>query len=155
MDSESDEELQKNLNLGGKITDWGGFEKLVADLNSTGNVTVEHNVRLVGRSGAPRQIDVVVRHREGLYEHQTVVHLANKYYAASRSFDAANRRFREAISPNLNRYTMDDCIDLIEQFKGNAQTWERRGAKSDHKAIGNRMIEINPSIDVATYEPFI
>ena len=73
MDSESDEELQKNLNLGGKISDWGGFEKLVADLNSTGNVTVEHNVRLVGRSGAPRQIDVVVRHREGLYEHLIII----------------------------------------------------------------------------------
>lgn len=73
MDSESDGELQKNLNLGGKITDWGGFEKLVADLNSNGNVTVEHNVRLVGRSGAPRQIDVAVRHSEGLYEHLIII----------------------------------------------------------------------------------
>lgn len=55
------------------VTDWGGFEKLVAELHDTGDVTVEHNVTLTGRSGAPRQIDVLVRHRQGLYEHLIVV----------------------------------------------------------------------------------
>lgn len=34
------------------VKDWGGFEKLVADLSQTGEVTVEHNVNLTGRSGA-------------------------------------------------------------------------------------------------------
>jgi competence protein CoiA len=37
------------------ITDWGGIEQLVAELHETGQVTVEHNVILPGRSGAPRQ----------------------------------------------------------------------------------------------------
>ena len=55
------------------IPDWGGFEKLVAELNQTGSVTVEHDVTLVGRSGAPRQIDVLVRHKQGLYEHLVVI----------------------------------------------------------------------------------
>lgn len=55
------------------VTDWGGFEKLVARLHETGGVSVEHNVTLPGRSGAPRQIDVLVRHTEGLYEHLIVV----------------------------------------------------------------------------------
>ncbi len=55
------------------ISDWGGFEQLVAQLHETGNVSVEHNVTLPGRSGAPRQIDVLVRHTEGLYEHLIVV----------------------------------------------------------------------------------
>ena len=55
------------------VKDWGGFEKLVASLHDTGQVTVEHNVVLLGRSGAPRQIDVLVRHKEGLYEHLIVV----------------------------------------------------------------------------------
>jgi hypothetical protein len=54
------------------VTDWGGFEKLVAKLHETGKVTVEHNVILQGRSGAPRQIDVLIRHKEGLYEHMAV-----------------------------------------------------------------------------------
>jgi hypothetical protein len=55
------------------VTDWGGFEKLVAQLHETGDVVVEHDVTLTGRSGAPRQIDVLVRHRHGLYEHLIVV----------------------------------------------------------------------------------
>lgn len=55
------------------VTDWGGFEKLVAELHDTGDVKVEHNVTLPGRSGAPRQIDVLVRHTQGLYEHLIVV----------------------------------------------------------------------------------
>lgn len=55
------------------VQDWGGFERLIADLHDTGTVTVEHDVVLTGRSGAPRQIDVLVRHREGLYEHLIVV----------------------------------------------------------------------------------
>lgn len=55
------------------ITDWGGFERLIAELHMTGDVKVEHNVTLPGRSGAPRQIDVLVRHKQGLYEHLIVV----------------------------------------------------------------------------------
>ncbi|WP_162854621.1 restriction endonuclease [Sphingobium estronivorans] len=55
------------------FTDWGGFEQFVAELHRTGSVSVEHNVTLIGRSGASRQIDVLVRHKEGLYEHLIVV----------------------------------------------------------------------------------
>lgn len=55
------------------ISDWGGFEKLIAELHQTGEVSVQHDVTLPGRSGAPRQIDVLVRHKQGLYEHQIVV----------------------------------------------------------------------------------
>jgi len=55
------------------IEDWGGFERLVAELHDTGEVTVEHDVVLQGRSGAARQIDVLVRHKQGLYEHLIVV----------------------------------------------------------------------------------
>jgi hypothetical protein len=57
------------MTIDGLVTDWGGFEKLVAQLHETGDVRVEHNVTLVGRSGAPRQIDVVIRHKTALYEH--------------------------------------------------------------------------------------
>ena len=54
------------------VNDWGGFERLVADLHDTGEVTVERNVTLTGQSGAPRQIDVLIRHKQGLYEHLVV-----------------------------------------------------------------------------------
>ena len=33
------------------VQDWGGFERLIADLHDTGTVTVEHDVVLTGRSG--------------------------------------------------------------------------------------------------------
>ncbi|RQM48631.1 hypothetical protein EHZ19_10520 [Paraburkholderia bannensis] len=60
------------MTLSELVTDWGGFELLIAELNKTGDVTVEHNVVLTGRSGAPRQIDVLIRHKQGLYEHLVV-----------------------------------------------------------------------------------
>lgn len=55
------------------VRDWGGFEELVADLHRTGNVTVQRDVTLTGQSGAPRQIDVLITHREGLYDHKILV----------------------------------------------------------------------------------
>ncbi len=61
------------LRLSELVSDWGGFERLVASLHETGTVHVKHNVTLMGRSGSPRQIDVVVSHQEGLYEHLIIV----------------------------------------------------------------------------------
>jgi hypothetical protein len=60
------------LNISELVKDWGGFEKLVAEFHETGEVTVEHNVTLVGRSGAPRQIDVLIHHKQGLYTHLVI-----------------------------------------------------------------------------------
>lgn len=54
------------------VKDWGGFEKLIAELHETGEVTVEHNATLIGKSGAPRQIDVLIRHKQGLYDHLVI-----------------------------------------------------------------------------------
>jgi hypothetical protein len=61
------------MNINEMVKDWGGFEKLVATLHETGDVTVEHNVQLIGKSGAPRQIDVLLKHKQGLYEHIVVI----------------------------------------------------------------------------------
>ena len=55
------------------VKDWGAFEDLVAELHKTGDVTVERNVVLSGQSGAPRQIDVVIRHKSALFEHLILV----------------------------------------------------------------------------------
>jgi Restriction endonuclease len=65
--------LTEILKIEDLVKDWGGFEKLVAKLHETGDVRVEHNVTLVGASGAPRQIDVLIRHKQGLYEHLVIV----------------------------------------------------------------------------------
>lgn len=55
------------------VNDWGGFEKFVAHIHEDGDVLVEHNQTLTGRSGATRQIDVVVKVQKGLYEYITLI----------------------------------------------------------------------------------
>jgi hypothetical protein len=55
------------------VSDWGGFEELIAKLHETGTVKVERDVTLTGKSGATRQIDVLVTHTEGLYTHRILV----------------------------------------------------------------------------------
>ena len=63
----------QNIAIENLVEDWGGFERLVARLHETGDVQVERDVVLEGRSGAPRQIDVLLRHKQGLYEHLVIV----------------------------------------------------------------------------------
>lgn len=55
------------------VTDWGGFEDFVKELNRDGVVTVERNVILIDRNGQKRQIDVLIRHTQGLVEHIVIV----------------------------------------------------------------------------------
>lgn len=55
------------------VEDWAGFEELIRTLHDTGTVTVQRNVTLPGKSGAPRQIDVLVTHTEGLYTHRILI----------------------------------------------------------------------------------
>lgn len=50
--------------LRGIVKDWVGFERLVATLRDTGEASVQHDVVLTGESGAPRQIDVLMRARD-------------------------------------------------------------------------------------------
>lgn len=54
------------------IADWGGFEELIKKMHSTGSVSVERNVKRIGLSGAQRQIDVLICHKQGLYTHEVV-----------------------------------------------------------------------------------
>ncbi len=57
-----------------KIIDWKEFEKFVAELyKDDGDVTVEHNVTLKGKSGASRQIDVLITRKTKLHSYQTMV----------------------------------------------------------------------------------
>jgi hypothetical protein len=60
------------MSISDLVRDWGGFEELVETLHETGRVSVERGVVLQGRSGAPRQIDVLIRHKQDLYEHLVI-----------------------------------------------------------------------------------
>ena len=83
-----------------------------------------------------------------------VIRLANKYYVASGSYNAADRRFTEVIRPLLGSYALDDCITLIEGIQGNGQTWERGRARGDHRDLRARAIELDFTFDAAQYEVF-
>lgn len=72
------------MDLSDLVQDWGGFEQLVAKLHETGDVSVEHNATIIGRSGASRQIDVLVTHRQGLYEHKVIVECKYRNQAIER-----------------------------------------------------------------------
>jgi hypothetical protein len=83
------------------------------------------------------------------------IRLANKYYVASGSYNGADRRFTEVIRPNLDRYELDDCIDLIVGIQDNDQTYGRGRASDDHKDLRERVLELDPKFDFAAYKTFI
>ncbi len=83
-----------------------------------------------------------------------VIRLSNKYYVASGNYNTADRRFAEAIRPNLPRYQLDDCVDLIEGIQGNGQTWERGRAQADHREVRARAVELDPAFDPTLYAVF-
>lgn len=60
------------MDLSDLVQDWGGFEQLIEQLHQSGEVEVERDVILTGRSGTPRQIDVLIKHQQGLYKHFVV-----------------------------------------------------------------------------------
>jgi hypothetical protein len=53
-----------------KLVDGQDFERFVHDLYAEdADLEVEHDVTLAGKSGAPRQTDVLFRHRAGGHEY--------------------------------------------------------------------------------------
>lgn len=57
-----------------KLIDWKEFELFVADMYAESDeVTVQHDVTLVGKSGAKRQIDVFVTQKTKLHEYNTII----------------------------------------------------------------------------------
>lgn len=84
-----------------------------------------------------------------------LIRLANKYYVASGNYNAADRRFSEVIRPHLDRYALDDCIDLIEGIQSNGQTYGRGRAGDDHGALRERVLELDPKFDFSDYKTFV
>lgn len=84
-----------------------------------------------------------------------VVHLANTYYVSSPNYDNADWRFSEVVRPFLKHYDTTDCIELIEGIQGNGQTWERGRAYTDHRELRSRLLELDPTADLASYKVFI
>ena len=57
-----------------KLIDWKEFELFIKSLYAEDpSMTVKHNVTMVGKSGAKRQIDVLISHKSKLHTYVTVV----------------------------------------------------------------------------------
>lgn len=84
-----------------------------------------------------------------------VIRLANKYYVASGGYNTADRRFTEVIGSKLDRYELDDCINLVEGVQGNNQTYGRGRASDDHRALRDRILELDPKFDLGPYRTFM
>jgi hypothetical protein len=157
------------IGLSDLVQDWGGFEQLVAELHETGDVTVERNVVLTGRSGAPRQIDVLVRHKKGFYEHKVVTECKFRNQAVERiHVDALATTVREVgadrgVMFSTKGFQSGAITEVqhqgIELFKVREPTDEEWGLPGRHvdiwlhiisTAIGN-LTPINPySLGAAT-----
>ena len=57
------------------VKDWNGFEDLIAELNNNGDspIKIEKDVELVGKSGAKRQIDILLTQKSGIYENKIII----------------------------------------------------------------------------------
>ena len=62
--------------------------------------------------------------------------------------------FRYRVRPRLPTFDLDDCIELIRGIETNGQTWERRGAYTDHRELRARALEIDPAFNPAQYAVF-
>lgn len=55
------------------VKDWGGFEEFVKKIHQKGNVNVIRNVTINGKSGAKRQIDVLLEQISEPYTYKTII----------------------------------------------------------------------------------
>lgn len=89
---------KKDITLSGLITDWGGFEMLIAELHrSSSNVRVERGVELPAKEGGTYKVDVVVRSKQGLHEMMTIVECKWWHKAVRRDRITHLRHVREQV----------------------------------------------------------
>ncbi len=82
--------------------------------------------------------------------------ILNSYYAASGGYDAADTRFFKAIGDYIDDYDRDSLIDFMTKAQGNSQTYDRRGAKYDHRLVKVRCDEVlGEDFDYSDYAIFI
>lgn len=79
--------------------------------------------------------------------------IANLYYAESISYDIADRRFSNAIAPDLENYTLADLRNLMETSAANGQCISRGRASQDHSVVKARVLSLDSQFNFAQ-EPY-
>ncbi|MEG4944460.1 hypothetical protein [Microcoleus sp. F4-D5] len=81
--------------------------------------------------------------------------ILSSYYCASRSYDEADSRFQEAISPYLEVFDKEAIEFLIERIEQNDQVYGRRKAREEHKEIKEKLFQLHgQEFDLNPYPNF-
>jgi len=81
--------------------------------------------------------------------------ILSSYYCASRSYDEANSRFQQAISPYLEVFDKEAIVFLIELIEKNDRVYGRRKAREEHKEIKKKLFQLHgQEFDLNPYPNF-
>lgn len=69
--------------------------------------------------------------------------ILSSYYGASASFNSADYRFQQAISPYLELFDKEAIVFLIERIEKNYQVYARGKAREDHKEIKKKLFQLH------------
>jgi len=69
--------------------------------------------------------------------------ILSSYYCVSRTYDEANSRFQEAISPYLKVFDKEAIVFLIQRIEQNDQVYGRRKAREEHKEIKEKLFQLH------------
>lgn len=81
--------------------------------------------------------------------------ILNSYYGSSSSYDEADARFSLAIKPYISNYAEANLTHLLGEIESNSQTYERRGARHDHRGVkGQCDVVLDGAYDYSLYPYF-
>ena len=81
--------------------------------------------------------------------------ILSSYYCASLTYDWADSRFQEAISPYLEVFDKEAIVFLIERIEKNVLVYGRRKAKEEHKEIKKKLFQLHgQEFDLNPYPNF-
>jgi len=69
--------------------------------------------------------------------------ILSSYYCISASFNSADYRFQQAISPYLELFDKEAIVFLIERIEKNYQVFGRGKAREDHKEIKKKLFQLH------------
>lgn len=81
--------------------------------------------------------------------------ILSSYHCASRSYNQADSRFQQAISPYLEFFDKEAIVFLIERIEKNDQVYGRLRAKEEHKEIKKKLFQLRgQEFDLNPYPNF-
>ncbi len=69
--------------------------------------------------------------------------ILSSYHCASRSYNQANSRFQQAISPYLEFFDKEAIVFLIERIEKNDQVYGRLKAREENKEIKKKLFQLH------------